>query len=330
MTASQPLFTPARSCPPFSKDGKSCYDIAIFAPLNSVSVSTFIKTFTAHLTTTHNLEHTTSVYYLHNEEELVAGLANNSFDLVISLDHECTTRAKKLVREQKSTLPLIFSSIEDAPAQGDDTQARITGVTAPLSDFASQMALVLSYTPSVKNILVLNDVQDPCMNLVAHNMTTLLAHHSYTVTARPCTPTITSEDILLLDSQDMLIMLNQHASQEYIHRLSLLCKEHRTALYIADTTSVLYGASFGFGTDNTFMGRQVANMAHQLITTDGVPDILNAPYHLRINMQAIKNQGLALIKIAPLLSLINTTQVVTPRTQEKVSAYLRLEQIPLE
>lgn len=330
MAAHTTLFTPAKSCPPFSANGKESHAIAIFAPLSSAGVATFLKTFTSHLNTTYQLNHTVEVYYLQNEDELLAGLKNEQFDVVISLEHECTARAKKIVSQLQSPLPLIFSSIDNKTPDDNAPNARITGITAPLADFATQMAMVLSYTPSVKNILILNDNTDPCMSEVADTLRSLLKQEGYTTTSRRCNKSLASTDILLLDSQDMVIMLNQHASQSYIQRLSLLCKEHKTALYIADTTSVLYGASFGFGTDNAFTGRQIANMTYQLIMTEGIPDQLSAPYQLRINMQAIKEQGLALIKIAPLLSLINTTQVVNPRTQEKVAAYLRLEQIPLE
>lgn len=310
---------------------KERYDIAVFTPQLSRDTRLFIDSFKQHLQKDHHLDCKTQVYLLSDAESLAARLNTQSHDLVVCLDDECTTRARAMVAEAPNNIPLIFSTISTPQIDTDHGKAsQITGLSTPLREFAEQMILILSYTPDVKTILVIQDKRDVLMQKVSTNLISLLKKHEYTVQTMSAKPQLNRQETVEVGRHDMAILLSQASPEEYIQRLSVVCNEHKTVLYITDTTSVAYGAAFGFGKDDVSMGSRAATLAHHVVTTHTIPEISAVPYRLKINLRALDEQGLKLIKLAPLLSLVNTAHVVAPTTKEKINAYLRLEHIPLE
>lgn len=310
---------------------KKRYNIAVFTPQISRDTRLFIDSFKHHLQKDHHLTCKTQVYLLSDAESLAEQLKSAGHDLVICLDDECTQQARAMVAQAPSSIPLIFSTVSAPPIDADtDQSSQITGLSTPLREFAEQMILILSYTPDVKTILVIQDECDTLMQTVSTTLIPLLKKHEYNVHTMPAKPQLNRQETVDVGKHDMVILLSQASPEEYIQRLSVVCKEHKTVLYITDTTSVAYGAAFGFGKDDASMGSRAASFAYHIVTTHTIPEVSAVPYRLKINLRALDEQGLKLIKLAPLLSLVNTAHVVTPTTKEKINAYLRLEHIPLE
>lgn len=306
------------------------YKFALFTPQDNRKTTAFLEGFNRHLQQHHQLQYEVDTYYLADYETLQKRLEENRYDALVCIDEKCALRAKELLLTMESETPLIFSSITDVNTDASEPLLRMTGLSTPLAEYANQMSLVLSYFPNLKTILILQDQTDSAMKIVGASLPAVLQEQGYTVSTHAKQPTLTRQDILDIASHDMVILLSQRSHEHYTQRLSLLCKEHKTVLYISDTTSVRHGAALGFGKDDNIMGYHAASTAYHILATKTIPEVVTVSYSLKLNLLALEEQGLQLVTLAPLLSLINAARVITPSTQDKISAYLRLEQIPLE
>ena len=269
-----PLFPP-KDLFPRKKDP---FRFALFAPEKERDVEEFRQSFEQHLRDTCKIKYTLEVYYRSQEAQLVTKMRAQPYDLMISLDNSCTIRARELVSQISPDTPLIFSSISYDEGEHAPLINRMTGISTPIGEYATQMSLVLSYTPSIKKILLLQDNQDHCMQEVGNSLHALLISHDYIVTSEKYSPKISRQNTVDIAKHDMVILLGQHFNQEYIQRLAVLCREHKTILYISNTGSVAQGAAFGFGKDDTSMGIHAARLAHQIITSERL-FLKQQPFH---------------------------------------------------
>ena len=154
IVSKKPLFPPQTIFP--QKHGP--YSFALFAPKHGRDVAAFVSSFTAHLNNQFQLKHTIDIFYLSDQKALTEKLEAGAYDITITLDEECTQKAKNIVAQIAPNMPLIFSCIDDSHTQTHPLVNRITGISTPLGEYATQMALVLSYTPEIKKILIKNQI----------------------------------------------------------------------------------------------------------------------------------------------------------------------------
>jgi len=305
------------------------HKIALYTPANSISVQAFNTAFMAHFSNKKTSECHFQHYYPGDEQILIKCLNEENVSLLISIDQPCTNISCKLLNTIPNHPPFIFNNLDEP--HGWKKMKRTTGIVTPYTNYTNQMLHILSFImPTKKKVLLLYDEYDQNMIDFQKQLVEKLRELELLVTVLPRQLNITRREIIHISSHDMIMLLTPHPTTQYFQRLSLLCRQHKSLLYASNPILSNYGAALSFGKDEKEIGKQAAIQALQLFEEKTVPPLATVPYKLCVNPQAMEHQGLALIKLLPFLSLLETTTLISPTIEEKVAAYLRLENIPLE
>ena len=268
-----------------------------------------------------------TIYTANDHEQLKHNLMQAVHDGLIVLDEEQTTW---LVAQWKAhmfpPLPVVaYSTHDDTTFAPQHNFIRIPSD----AEYSKQFIRIFSFLPALKDILIFEG-KGVSTTPRYKALREVLKEKGYFVSSLPLLAAPTRRDIMHLASHDICLVLGDEGQSVDIQRLALLCREHSTLLYHTQHSSIRSGAALTFALDAPTLAAMTIQALHDLEATPINLPLQDMPYRLVVDKQALQEQGVSLHKIASVLSLMSKTSLITPRTQDKVAAYLRLEQIPLE
>jgi len=202
-------------------------------------------------------------------------------------------------------------------------------VTPTITVFVEQFCNLILYMPTIRKVGILYCPQDPILMPLLPTLEGWLTQHSYTTKAIKRTPSITGADVVLFADFDLIIFLCRNAPQDYMTRLATVCKEQQTILYVSSPAAIGYGAPCAFGPNLKGQARATLQVIRSYLSNTP-PQPIQVDYEISINKNEVNIHPLLAPTLSPLISLAKNTTVIAPATADKVLAYLRLEQVPLE
>ncbi|MGD1997620.1 MAG: hypothetical protein PVJ92_01755 [Candidatus Dependentiae bacterium] len=306
--------------------------IALLVPPADVTTTAFAHAIRSELRTQESDEFTCTLYHSDNTARLQEALTQRKHAIIIAYGPFCAQQARDLVKENNSVAFVICGNIFAKKPAKDE---RLVNISTSLEGYTHKLFLIFPFMRMIRKALVLYDKTDPEMVMLQEEFTQLLrkrADKEEVVTSYPLHKPLTRRDIMLLAEHHIVVVLSQHPRTTDIQRLARLCVEHKTILYMNENNAVDYGAALGVGLNDVEVGTMAAQCARHIASSSkkSIPSTITLDCQLRINAHALSQQGLPMMRVAPLLSLIEATTMVAPTPQAKVAAYLRMEHIPLE
>jgi len=261
---------------------------------------------------------------------LAETLDASKIDFILCLDANYARLLSAACTSIHCGAPLIFADWGRPPI--DDVSPALTCVylvPEPAECVLQLCSLATTITKS-GTIGILCDPADQTLYSLLPDITAWFTRRSYAVFTMLRKPTITTADITSLKSADILIFLSKTAPEEYMQRLITVCKQQGTVLQATTHTALAQGAPFAVAPDHAAHAHLLATLFTHHLTTSTLPQPACMPYLLLASGQEIlKNQDLA-TTLEDFLHLTQNITIKAPSPTEKVSAYLRLEQLPLE
>jgi len=203
-------------------------------------------------------------------------------------------------------------------------------VTTALPFFVEQMCSLIPQIPTIEKVCIVYCPQDLILKPLVPILETWLTARNYKTKVASRTASITGNDVIMFAQFDMVIFFCRNTPSDYLTRLATVCKEQRTILYAANPIATHYGVPCTFGPNIQSMAKQTIQMLFEYLSTNTATSPSMVEYQLIINSYEVENHPLLATGLASFIALAKKTTVITPTTADKVSAYLRLEQVPLE
>lgn len=263
-------------------------------------------------------------------ESSIESISHIPLALIVCLDNQYAalmllTRAKLHI-----SAPLVFVDLDLPKALPIPLPAKCICIATDLTTFVSDMCSLIPTIQSIHTVGILYDQTDQILTPLLPEIVAWLEKRDYVAKAIVRKPTITSADVLVFGSCDMLIFLSRSAPEDYQQRLATVCKQQHTMLYATTPSALSYGASFVFTPNMHHMADEAVSVLSRYLSTNTVSPTIYIGYQLLINSYEVANNKLLAASLNLFMTLSQTITIATPTTPEKVSAYLRLEQIPLE
>ena len=263
-------------------------------------------------------------------DDCIAFLRHTPCSFIICMDNDYL----RLISQAHSRLflaaPIICVDWGEPVSPPTPLPQKCFVVTTALPFFVEQMCSIVRYIPTIQKVCLLYCPQDLLLMSLLPNFEAWFKSRNYDVRTLQRMPTITGNDVIALAAFDMVIFLCRNAPSDYLTRLTTVCKEQHTILYISNPIGVHYGAPCAFGPHLEKLAAQTLQVMIEFLSTSTVSSPTVVDYQLSINTTEVAQLPLLSAGLNSFIALASKTTVITPTTADKVSAYLRLEQVPLE
>ncbi len=203
-------------------------------------------------------------------------------------------------------------------------------ISTPITFFAQQLCNFIVNLPTVQKICILFCPQDQLFVSLLPSIEGWLTTRNYEYKKIERMPSITGNDVILFSQFDLIIFLCRNTPDDYMTRLATVCREQHTILYVTNPVSIAHGAPCAFGPHLKQMAQMTLHVMREYLATGMYINPTLVEYELIINKYEVAQNPIFLASLESFMTLAEKTTVITPTTSDKVSAYLRLEQVPLE
>lgn len=289
-----------------SRDGEK--KIAILIPQSHASLEKIKEGFMETLQLDESHTYTFKTYYgqgnrmlLHSE---IDEIASGSFDSVLTIGSVASQMTRESFVKNHITCPQVFTCVNDPKGFKiiDSEEHPGKGVTGikELIDLEKEVDILFSFKPSTKQVLLVYDPTSPGLENDHERLEELLRKRGAKLIAVPIFQSheVKNKASLFASTSDAIMVLKDNTVVAALPALVLLANQHRIPLMASDLDSPENGAAIGFGVYERQFGVEAARVVQKIISEEGrCQDIPVRPvddFYLRINRQALLNQGLSL------------------------------------
>jgi len=263
-------------------------------------------------------------------EDVVAAINQVALTLIVCLDNNYASFVLQAKNKLHISAPVVFIDLEAPKSIQAPLPPKCVAIVPETAHFATHFCSVIPTLPNIRVITILYDQQDPVLSPRVPEIKTWLEQRNYTVNVTTRKPTIISDDLLSIASSELLLFISKSTPEDYAKRLINVCRQHKTLLYTTNATLLAHGAPFAFAVNQECAVAENVAVFNRYLHSNVVSTTANIPYQLLINSYEVASNKALSASLDPFIKLSQIITIVTPTTPEKVSAYLRLEQIPLE
>jgi len=267
--------------------------------------------------------------YPTSADAVIEAIERTPLTLIVCLDNQLAPAVLQAKNKLLISAPLIFVDIEQ-PKNAAHLPPSCVTISTPTALFTERFCSILTCMPNIKKVGILYDRNDAILANFLTPLTEWLAAHSFQPNAVARKPNISSSDILFIRSLDLLILLCRSTPSDYLERLVVVCKKQNTILYATHHAGFFAGAPFAFVPPVASMAKEAVNILIRYLNTNSIGSPVQVDCQLLVNNHEVRNNAALAGQINTFLDLSQSIKIATPTTAEKISAYLRLEQAPLE
>lgn len=251
-------------------------------------------------------------------------LSATSYSCIVVFDQHTLMQTLEIRTQEALATPLFFYLPSGSLLPFQTLPTRCGGITSNGSQWPHECSILPRNLPRMDNILIVHDYhyEEDAVRL----QSALTRARIYTVALR-YQNTLTRQLIMLMKHYEMIIVLAQSLPAEYTERIISICATRKTILYTNNYGLLFSGAQFYFGPDSKAIAQSLCNSITQALSQSEEFSCKEIPDTFIINSGSCPS---ITIDNQPLLKLLDSIQIITPSTHEKVAAYLRLEELPLE
>ena len=263
-------------------------------------------------------------------DHVIETLGSCTVNIIVCLDNNYASMLHAAYAKMQCSALLLFIDWGHPTALAAPLPPKYKVIAPDPALITEQLCGLITSIPAIHTVGLLYDPADQALTNLIAPITEWLEKRTYHITTIVRKPTISTIDINAFSACDMLIFLCKVAPEEYIQRLATVCKQHNTVLYATNHTALSHGAAFAFVPHIANLARTSISLLKHYVTSNtlDIPETLT--YQLLINELEILDNSFLTSSLKKFMQLARTLTVFTPTPPDKVSAYLRLEQIPLE
>ncbi len=263
-------------------------------------------------------------------EDAVDILGHVALTLMVCLDNNYAAHMLHAKTRLHISAPLLFADLDIPKTVLSPLPPKCVTVTPETAYFASYFCSIVPTLPNVRVITILHDQHDIVLGPLIPEINAWLEERNYEIKKIARNPTIISDDLLAIASSDLVLFMSKSTPDDYARRLVNVCKQHKTLLYSTNPTLLAHGAHFAFTVNQHDVVQESIAIFIRYLTNNVISSTATIRYQLLINSYEVAHNKTLATSLDPFMKLSQTITVIAPTTPEKVSAYLRLEQIPLE
>lgn len=253
-----------------------------------------------------------------------------TINIIVCLDNNYASMLHAAYSKMRSSALLLFIDWGAPAALPTPLPAKYKVITAQPLPTTEQLCSLIPSIATVHTVGLLYDPADQAFINLIEPIAQWLESRAYRTTTLMRKPTISTMEITAFGACDMLIFLCKVAPEEYIHRLATVCKQQHTLLYATNQAALAHGAAFAFVPHVPHLARATTSLLKQYVTSNALENPEPLTHQLLINELEVAENPLLTSSLQKFMQLARTLTVFTPTPPDKVCAYLRLEQIPLE
>lgn len=228
-------------------------------------------------------------------------IAQQDYRLIFTIGTSASQMAVEVLKKKKLELPIVFTCVNNPVefhiiSSEDNPGENVTGIKEMLH-FEDELAALLKYKPSIKNILLVYNPNEPGLQSDHAKVREILKkrHINLQTVEVFQTNELLAKTSPFIRNADALIILKDNTIVSGLEVLVKLCNHQHIPLMASDLDSPDRGAAFGYGVYEILFGIEGARKALDILDREidpgSIPVTPVSQFNLRINPEAAKKQG---------------------------------------
>lgn len=231
-------------------------------------------------------------------------IAQQDYALVFSIGTSASQMVAEVFSKKNLPVPIVFTCVNH-PVEFNIVTSEahpgknVTGVKELLR-FEEELAALLHYKPSIKNVLLVYNPSQPGLQKDQEEVARLLQEKNINLQTVEVFQSneMLSKSSAFFPQADAVIVLKDNTVVSSLDVLIKLCDRYKIPLMASDLDSPARGAAFGYGVHEVEFGIEGAKKAGKILFEDvspgSIPVTPVSNFKLEINQEAAKRQGVDL------------------------------------